>query len=132
MNARGQSKKVFRLLDNEKYKYVASRTMMRIVDTGIILPRTVIKGKLSLNQKRKLLQLPKEAWLCLLKDSSTDWAANLFLYEIAGRDAFLNSGIVEDPIAYWRLCCRKEDIEYWQIFLDNIASGELGRMLSSQ
>ncbi|MEL6848372.1 MAG: hypothetical protein AAFP92_07630 [Bacteroidota bacterium] len=53
-------------------------------------------------------------WLTLLDDPTTDWAANLVLYAMSEKDAFLYVNLTEKD---WRLVRREEDIKYWYWYL---------------
>lgn len=59
----------------------------------------------------------RECWIRLLKDKSTDWAANLILYDLYQKDAtdfrILDLKSRDD----WVLEIRQRDISYWTKYL---------------
>jgi hypothetical protein len=53
-----------------------------------------------------------ETWLKLLNDENTDWAANLILYDIYDRNAFMLAQ--NNNKNTWRKFMKQDDIKYWK------------------
>lgn len=55
--------------------------------------------------------LSKERWIALLEDKRSDWAANLILYYIYNKDAWLLSR--RDSRDLWVKYLKEEDVKFW-------------------
>ncbi len=71
------------------------------------VPRRFENGKDTLNAKEIIKYL---------YDDETDWAANLLLYQIYKKDAWLIYSLVKSR-DIWVECCKNEDIKYWEDLL---------------
>jgi hypothetical protein len=98
---------------------------MQIKDSGVVLAKYIVVPKLRKGLLRKTSRMKKAEWMELIKDSTTDWAANLCLYALYKKDA---SQLVDipDPVQYWRSCCKEADQTYW----DMILPGKTERVIS--
>ena len=68
--------------------------------------------------KEKFRTIRKQEWIKLLNDTTQDWAVNLLLYDIYGRDAILY--FANHPSAdIWRILYKNKDIKYWKRKLKN-------------
>lgn len=97
-------------IDNKKTKYsivmMACRTCAPISNLG---PRVVVK--LSPEEQDKIKNIRPETWLKLLNGNSTDFSANLMLYSLYSKDAFMLSQNNSEEL--WHKYLKKEDIEFW-------------------
>lgn len=65
---------------------------------------------LSDNELKQITHMDKRCWSEWLSSEKTDWAANLLLYYIYSKDAFL---LKNKNIYSWRKYLKKDDINYW-------------------
>jgi hypothetical protein len=87
-NVKGQNKMTF--IKNETIKFQVLRKRMEFIDSNNIVPsKFLIRVDLNDKQQKKVKTLAKEGWMKLLKDIHINWAANLILYNMYERDAFL-------------------------------------------
>jgi hypothetical protein len=100
-------------LNNKSFEYTLLRTMSKLLDsTNIELSKTVVITQLSDSIKKKLAKIKGQDWIKLLLNESTDWAANLYLYELYKRDGSYFQIIKSKKD--WRKCCKEDDIDYWE------------------
>lgn len=112
----GQSKKSGSLLLNEQFRFNIISLNANILDSNIIDPSTtLIKSKISRHDSTVLSKLGYSKWMDLLSNNSTDWATNLFLYDVYKRDATAFKIIKNRK--QWLKCCKEKDIEIWKIEL---------------
>ena len=71
---------------------------------------------LTVIKKQSLDSINYNQWLILLADTNTDWAANLLLYYMYQKDAFLF--VINTDRKKW-LHDKKDDDEYWKENLPN-------------
>jgi hypothetical protein len=108
---KGQKKIAF--IKNETIKFQVLRKSMEFIDTNNIVPsKYLIRVDLNEKQQKEVKILTKEDWMKLLKGIHTDWAANLILYYMYERDAFLYYSFINNK-ERWRLTEKKNDIQYW-------------------
>lgn len=97
-------------IDNKRTKYsivmMACRTCAPIRNLG---PRVVVK--LTPEEQDKIKNISAETWLKLLNSNSTDFSANLMLYSIYSKDAFMLSQNNSEEL--WHKYLKKEDVEFW-------------------
>lgn len=67
------------------------------------------------SQRKLLKNIRADDWIILLDDSTTDWAANLALYEICGREASTYYSPIK-TINDW-LHLKKTEVKYWKKYL---------------
>jgi hypothetical protein len=72
----------------------------------------MIQVELSETGKRQLKTLPKTVWITWLQNKSTDWAANLILYDLYQKDAFLYWSLIKKRSA-WILAVKEDDLTHW-------------------
>jgi hypothetical protein len=112
-----QSKKVLFLINNDSIKYELLRPSTSLYDSNRIeIEETRVSVILPTSIKKKLLRCNKNEWIKLLENSSTDWAANLCLYDIFLRDALIFVNVKNKEA--WRACCKSNDIYFWKDFLE--------------
>ena len=112
--AHGQHK-VF--IKNAKIKFNVFRTSFEFIDTiQVILPKYFIRVDLNGKQRKEVKTLTKDDWMNFLNDNRFDWAANLLLYDMYERDAFLFFGGIKNK-ERWRLSQKEADIQYWSQYL---------------
>ncbi len=97
-------------IDNKKTKHaivmMACRTCAPISNLGY---RVVVT--LSDEEQSKIKKINPETWIGLLSSSSTDFSANLMLYSLYDKDAFiLSQNNTEES---WHKYLKKEDVEFW-------------------
>lgn len=117
-----QKSRAYQILDNKQFIYTWYQTSMQINDSGLVLARYVVVPKIRKGLIKKISRLKKAEWMELIKDSTTDWAANLYLYALYKKDA---SQLIDipDPVQYWRSCCKKADQIYWDKILPDKQEG---------
>ncbi len=108
----------YNILNNKNFSFTWYRTSMQIEDSGMVLARYVVVPKIRKGLFKRLSKLKKMEWMGLIKDSTTDWAANLFLYALYKKDASQLMDI-PDPVHHWRICCKEVDQIYWDKNLPN-------------
>ena len=86
---------------NFSIKKVACDTCFPIFDIGY-------RVRVKLTPK----QDSRRAWLSLLNDETTDYAANILLYYIYNRDAIVL--LYNRSIREWRAAMKEDDILYWE------------------
>lgn len=99
-------------LKNELVKYKIFRSSAKLVDTDAIeVSKLIVMVVQTKKDQKELLKLKKEDWIKLLKDESSDWAANLCLYDMYKKEATTIDAAKKKEV--WRICCKNEDIAYW-------------------
>ncbi len=97
-------------IDNKKTKHaivmMACRTCAPITNLGY---RVVVT--LSDEEQNKIKNITPEKWLSLLNDSSSDFSANLMLYSLYDKDAFILSQ--NNSEESWHKYLKKEDLGFW-------------------
>lgn len=100
-------------ITNKSIKFRIIKTPTIILDSARVnLSQTLVDVVLSKSSEERVKKLKAEDWISLLSNSSTDWAANLCLYEIYKRDAVLLRA--DRGRGYWVNCCKEKDIVYWR------------------
>lgn len=79
-----------------------------------------VKTKLSTKNINRAKNISTRIWLRLLADSTKDWAANLILYDLKEREAFVLSQYDEKR---WRKYAKYGDIKHW----DSVGGWQVGR-----
>lgn len=117
-----QKSRAYHILNNEKFIYTWYQTSMQVTDSGVVLARYVVVPKIRKGLIKKISRLHKAEWMELIKDSTTDWAANLFLYALYKKDG---SQLIDipNPVQYWRSCCKEADQMYWDKILPDRQEG---------
>lgn len=109
----GQQDSLITIFKNDSFNFRIIRTSSKILDSNRIeLSAVLIESMISKMDKEKIANLKYSDWLRLLNNEKTDWAANLYLYEIYRRDASIFENI--KSIERWRVCCKKEDVDFWR------------------
>jgi hypothetical protein len=110
--AKGQGKTKF--IDNSYIRFEILRQSLQMIDTNTIIPsKYFIRVDLTNKQRRLLKYFSKEDWIKLLKDSKSDWAANLILYDITKKDALLFNTVLKTRND-WKTSAKEKDINYWK------------------
>ena len=100
-------------LNNRSFTFQILRTSTRFVDTDKLeVSQSLIKVNMPEKMKREMLKLKRGDWINLLLNDSTDWIANLCLYEIYKKDA-TSFEIVKNK-EDWRKCCKDGDVVFWR------------------
>jgi hypothetical protein len=108
---KGQDKATF--VNNKTIKFHVVRKSMELIDTNMIVPsKYFIRVELNNKQRSVIKNYTSADWMKLLNNVQSDWAANLILYEMHERDAFLFWSVVKNK-ERWRLSAKEEDIKYW-------------------
>jgi len=97
-------------IQNKKMKYTIA---LKSCDSCIPIKNIGYKVILSLNNNQKdiVKKIEKRTWIKLLHDNDKDSAANLILYSINNREAFLLTTINSEE--EWRKYLKEKDLEYW-------------------
>lgn len=74
--------------------------------------------EMNLKTYNSFLKRSEDFWLSHLRDSSSDWATNLVLYNLYKRDAFIIKHGIKDRNKWMPL--KEDDINYWTHFLDSV------------
>lgn len=97
-------------ITNQKTAYaivmMACRTCAPISNLGY---RVVLK--LSSEEQNKVKHINPETWLKLLNNDSTDFSANIVLYSLYSKDAFMLSR--NNSAALWHKYLRRADVAFW-------------------
>jgi len=97
-------------INNQKLKYaialIACDTCAPIRDIGL---RVIVP--LSKEEEETIKKITPNTWIELLNDNKTDWAANLILYSLYDKDAFILSK--NDDKETWDKYLKKEDLDFW-------------------
>ena len=107
------------MINNNNIKYGALKVGARFVDSGKFEPsRIYILIDLTSSVRSAITKFSYEEWMKLLNDTTTDWAANLCLYNIFKRDAEVFSlwKTRDEWVKFGNF--RKNEIRYWR---DNLA-----------
>jgi len=67
--------------------------------------------ELSKKEQEIIKKIKPDIWLQLLNDSTTDFSANLILYAIYSKDAFIL--YQNNSTELWNKYLKKKDLEYW-------------------
>ena len=98
-------------IKNEELKFsikkVACDTCFPIRDIGY---RVMVH--LSSKQDSVIRNMSKVQWMLKLHDCDTDFAANILLYYLYDRDAFVL--LYNSEIQDWRRAMKEDDIHYWE------------------
>lgn len=98
-------------INNEELKYsikkVACDTCFPIRDIGYR-----VRVHLSSKQDSAIRNMSKVQWMSKLHDCNTDFAANILLYYLYDRDAFIL--LYNSEIQDWRKAMKEDDIHYWE------------------
>lgn len=102
-------------ISNKNIKYGAIRISSKFLDSNKFEPsRTYITVDLAQSTRHIITKFTYDEWMNLLNDSTTDWAANLCLYNIFKRDAeFFSLWQTREKwlnLGYFK----KNEIKYWQ------------------
>jgi hypothetical protein len=103
------------IINNKSINYGMLRTSTKYLDSNKIEPsKTYIVVTLSPSARTSITKFTYEEWIKLLCDTTTDWAANLCLYNIYRKEADFFS--VWDTREKWIKLgnLRKNDISYWR------------------
>lgn len=73
--------------------------------------------KLKKKEQKSIKRIKPKTWMELLKNSSTDYSANLILYSIYKKDAFILFQNGSEKL--WKKYLKKEDLNYWNNILEN-------------
>lgn len=69
--------------------------------------------ELSKRQEKRIKLIDKTCWLKLLENDSSDWAANLVLYYMTKKNAFIFfAGDIK--MERWKEYYKQEDVKYWK------------------
>lgn len=101
------------LIDNNRINWRIITIPASFPDSNTIqISQTLIEVDIPTSVRNELLKYTYEDWVILLSGTSTDFAANLSLYDLSKRDAsFFDPGIKRDT---WRKCCKETDIKFWK------------------
>ncbi len=100
-------------IDNNTFKYKIVRVSLQLKTEEKAVPsKYLIKAELPENARNDLKKLTKKEWLALLSNDKSDWAANLFLYDLFERDAFLFNTTKNRE--QWCLSLKQKDIDFWK------------------
>ena len=98
-------------IKNEELKFsikkVACDTCFPIRDIGYR-----VRVHLSSKQDSVIRNMSKVQWMLKLHDCNTDFAANILLYYLYDRDAFVL--LYNSEIQDWRRAMKEDDIHYWE------------------
>lgn len=98
-------------IKNEELKFsikkVACDTCFPIRDIGYR-----VRVYLSSKQDSVIRNMSKVQWMLKLHDCDTDFAANILLYYLYDRDAFVL--LYNSEIQDWRRAMKEDDIHYWE------------------
>ena len=98
-------------IKNEELKFsikkVACDTCFPIRDIGYR-----VRVHLSSKQDSVIRNMSKVQWMLKLHDCDTDFAANILLYYLYDRDAFVL--LYNSEIQDWRRAMKEDDIHYWE------------------
>lgn len=70
-----------------------------------------VSVKLNKEQQIAISQIKAETWIKLLKDTSSDWAANLILYDLYDESAIV---LEEFGKKTWQIYLKNNDIIFWE------------------
>jgi hypothetical protein len=108
-----QSSVNYSCLYNDSLKYNLFRPNLKLVDSNVVeISPTRVEVVLRNADRKKLENLKRSEWIKLLSDEKTDWAANIFLYDITKKDASTFE-VVQNKEA-WRKCCKANDLDFWK------------------
>jgi len=97
-------------ISNEKIKYsIVLKSCVTCVPISNIGYR--VRVHLSKEEEVKVRNITSETWKVLLNNSNSDWAANLILYSIYDKDAFLLENYNDRE--FWFKYFKKEDLDFW-------------------
>ena len=112
-NAMAQQDSLLGTFKNDSFKFTIIRISPKFIDSNRIEPSiTIVESSISKRDKEKIENLKYSDWFKLLTNEKTDWATNLYLYEIYRRDASIFENVKD--IKSWRFCCKKEDLDFWR------------------
>ena len=103
-------------IKNEKFKY---SIILMSCDTCVPISNIGYRVKVQLSKKEEetVRKITFDTWKELLNNHNSDWAANLILYSIYDKDAFLLSK--NDKRDLWVKYLKKEDFLFWDKIFHN-------------
>jgi len=109
-------------IDNRSIKYDFGRVLCDTTFPFTSYPNWSTSVFLTDEQNEIVRKLDKQTWLNLLNSPHSDFAANLILYSIYNKDAFLfvfEKNLCES----WKKYNKEEDLDYWKKHLDSVICG---------
>ena len=100
-------------ITNKKIKYSIPLTICDTCATISNIGGFKVFVDLSEKEEEIVRRINKKAWLMLLKNPKTDWAANLILYDIFDKNALLFS-FPKLTRKDWLVCLREQDLKFWK------------------
>lgn len=103
---------------NDSVKYDFARVSMQIIGKKyFISSMEIVLVVLTDGQKQIIKNIKKAEWLKLLVNDSTDWGANIILYNLYERDAVQYKINITNRYYYLGLNEKKKEIKYWKAHL---------------
>ena len=101
-------------IKNELIKYNLFYTGLKLIGEKKAIPsKYTINVRMTKDELKCIKLLKRNDWLKLLADTTTDWAANLILYDRYQLDAILYYVIIKSRVD-WILTIKQKDIRYWR------------------
>lgn len=101
---------------NETVNYRVCITGLKFLDSNKVKLRTTfIEVFMSDSARKEVLKISYEKWMQLLSNKNTDWAANLYLWDIYKRET--TDLVYPSNRSSWIKCCKVEDVYYWKKYL---------------
>jgi hypothetical protein len=111
-NPKPENRKMkYSFIYNDKIKY---SIVLMTCDTCVPITNIGYRVKVQLNTKEENIvhKISYNTWEELLNDSNRDWAANLILYYLYNKDAFLLSRNNDKEL--WSKYLKSDDIQFWK------------------
>jgi hypothetical protein len=112
----GQINEVNKFINNDSIKFDLVMTMPDFENGIYHSDYALIVNSLDSAERVIVQSLNKNQWVQLLKNSKSDWAANIILYSMYKKSAGIFRAAVKTRDS-WIENSRQADIDYWQSFL---------------
>lgn len=104
-------------INNDSIKYDVLSTAPTLVSKNRIRnTRYFIVSNLNPENSKIIKNYPYDKWMAFLKNESSDWAANLILYELYNKDAVSFFTMIKNRHE-WVILQKQKDLLFWKTFL---------------
>ena len=113
----GYSQPSLSFIRNDSIKFAYGFRTPSLLDKHYVPSYYDIHVTINKEERSTAKRLSRECWISLLNDKSTDWAANLILYDLYRKDATDFRIFDLKSRDDWVLQMKKRDVAYWTKYL---------------
>jgi hypothetical protein len=115
LNVRCQHLEIFDHINNNNISYGVWTIAPQYKNGRMMSSLYLVRIDKQTGDSALIANMKSNEWLSAFKDPKTDWAANLLLYELYSKRAFVLRNMRPDV---WREKFKNDDLAYWTSFLD--------------